>query len=703
MSMRYAGFMASAREDRLIKEKREEEEAIREESWQRQIERDEAAHQRQKDLLDIRHKNALKLNGISASNAEKKRHAALKRKVDAFITINNLPDTPKVRAEISSGMEFYGAEGFMKGFKSGEIRITSPAVSVTGTERVEAPTVEAPTVDMNSSNATAPAPDLPTNEEPSGNPAGDAAAAQFDGAVYDQENKTFADAGNPPEGMVWDNTRRTFVPIDETSQMLSDNAQAEPSEEVPPAEEVVDNLEQTQEDQGGLATPTENVVSYNNNPYLKIEAIAGMEATQIEQYIRMQEQRGYSDDDLKPFRDELEFVKKAEKDPEDSFSDLIGEADSFGKLNALQAQLDALQGSGEIEAKEFGKRQDLINKAFNRLIEVNRRNAEKDGSPLLFIPFTETGTLGQDVQTLVKREGKWFDMAGSEVSAETISNGTIIIPEAYETFQRNFNTNAAKIGTTVSEGVTALQSLTNYRELVIDSPAGLNSYISVAGKLVAQANSIRSALEGVRTGQYGYETFENRVMSAIRDLSQDDARIARAQLRAAYAMAAFSGSSGQALSDKELIANLQAVGSGLTDPRKVVALINDNIDDIVTMTEQKRTTAFNSFIASPELKATMQDSPIGMPFSNYLDTGVLDEGTRRQYLDALAGKTDYAFNMKGDGSGGISIPTMTFDEFKDYVNSQPYNPDDPKDKRTVGSMYTEDELREYFKREGGKL
>lgn len=689
MSMRYAGFMASAREDRLIKEKREEEDAIREESWQRQVERDEAAHQRQKDLLDIRHKNALKLNGIGASNAEKKRHAALKRKVDAFITINNLPDTPKVRAEISSGMEFYGAEGFMKGFKSGEIRITSPAVSVTGTERVEAPTVEAPTVDMNSSNATAPAPDLPTNEEPSGNPAGDAAAAQFDGAVYDQENKTFADAGNPPEGMVWDNTRRTFVPIDETSQMLSDNAQVEPSEEVPPAEEVVDNLEQTQEDQGGLATPTENVVSYNNNPYLKIEAIAGMEATQIEQYIRMQEQRGYSDDDLKPFRDELEFVKKAEKDPEDSFSDLIGEADTFGKLNALQAQLDTLQGSGEIEAKEFGKRQDLINKAFDRLIEVNRRNAEKDGSNLMYFPITSTGTIGADGQMVTVRDGKYYDAAGAEID---VAKGKLLPPESYETFVRNYNNQADRIATDVTEGVNAIQSLVNYRMLVIDQPQGLNNYISIAGKLVGEANSIKSALEGISTGQYGYTTFENRVMSAIRDLSAEDARIARAQLRAAYAMATFSGSSGQALSDRELIQNLKAVGQGLTDPRKVVSIINDNIDDVVTLTEQKRAGKFNSFIASDALKDTMSNTPIGMPFIDYLNTtsAGVDEATRRQFLDALNGKVDYNFTQEPGGS----LSEMTFDEFKSDLKSR-----SPQ----VYDSYSEDDLRDYFTSNGGQL
>ena len=46
MGMRYAGFMAAARDDRLTREEREEAEGTRNETYQRQLERDDAAHQR---------------------------------------------------------------------------------------------------------------------------------------------------------------------------------------------------------------------------------------------------------------------------------------------------------------------------------------------------------------------------------------------------------------------------------------------------------------------------------------------------------------------------------------------------------------------------------------------------------------------------------------------------------------------------------
>ena len=687
MGMRYAGFMAAAREDRLTREAREAEEAVRDDNYQRQLERDKAAHQRQLELLDIRQKNALKLNGIAASRAQKKIDAALRRKVDALITTQGLPDTPEVRGQIAAGIEIYGADGFMKGLDNKTIRISrgggvsGGAIAPSPEVPEVSPSVDTgvgpdPTVDMNNSPATA------DPVEPSGNPNGDAAAAQFDGAVYDMENKTFADAGNPPEGMIWDNDKRTFVPVDETSAMLNDSATQTPTVE-----------QQTEE---GLGSPTAEdegfKITYNNLPELRLDQIIGLDANGIDQFIRMAEEKGYSTDDLAAFRTEADFVRKTEVDTPDSFATMIGDADTFGKLNALQAQLDTQLQTKEIDQTAFDANSDLINKAVDRLIATRRVDAEKDGGQFMYFPMTKSGAIGADGSLVTVRDGQYFDPAGNVVD---VSGGKLLPPENFETFVRNYNVQSQKIADIVADGTTAVQALSDYRRLVIDSPQGLNNYISVAGKLVAEANSIKSALEGItrENALYSYSTFENAVMSAIRDLSAEDARIARAQLRAAYTMAAFSGSSGQALSDNELVQNLRSVGQGLTDPRKVVGLINDNIDTVVTQTEQRRTTKFDSFIADDTLRNTMSDTPIGMNFTNYLDTGVLDEDTRRQYLDALGGKVDYAYGGVSE-AGNPTIATMTFDEFKaDLKNRAP----------EIYDQYTEDKLREFFQSEGGQL
>lgn len=655
MSMRYAGFMAGMREDRLIKEQREDEDDIRNKDYQRQLERDEAAHKRQLDLLDIRHKNAITLSGIAENKAKKAAATKLKNQVNALISVQNLPDTPAVRAELANGLTLYGKDDFMKLMKDGTIRVSSastavtadnPDTSIPAVEGVEAPTVGPVEVSATPSAATA---DTPED---------DTSAALSDTTALPLENQTEEGLGSPP------------------------------------------------------AVP-ERIVSYNNLPFIKLEDFAGLEADALAQQIRLLEQKGYTASDLQPLKSELEFVTAAEKDPESPFIELIGEADSFGKLNALQARLDTdyeaeqaridslspeeLEGLSSKELfthiKEFDERSALVTKAVDRLIETNRTNAEKDGEPYMFYPLSAEGTIGQDGSMITQRDGKYYYPDGGEVD---VSKGKVLPQAAHESFVRNYNVQSQKVATVVSEGVNAVQSLANYRELVIKAPQGLNKFISIGGQLVGQANSIKSALQGVNSGEYGYSTFENRVMSAFRDLSADDARIARAQLRAAYAMAAFSGSSGQALSDRELIANLEAVGRGLSDPRKVVGLINDNMNEVVTMTEQKRSTSFNSFIASDDMRNTMSQTPIGMNFENYLETGIINENTKRQYLDALNGRLDYDFgpgNETGDG-GPPDISSMTFEEFKEDLKERSLD---------TYNAATEDELRTFFKNNGGRL
>ena len=114
MGMRLAGFMAARKDDRLAQEARDEAKSLRDDTYQRQVERDDIAHQRQLDLIDIRQNNALKLTGISESRAQKKEDAKMRRKVDAFIRVRNLADTPAVRSEITAGLNYTGLKTFLK-------------------------------------------------------------------------------------------------------------------------------------------------------------------------------------------------------------------------------------------------------------------------------------------------------------------------------------------------------------------------------------------------------------------------------------------------------------------------------------------------------------------------------------------------------------------------------------------------------------
>jgi len=675
MGMRLAGFMAARKDDRLAQEARDEAKSLRDDTYQRQLERDDMAHQRQLDLLDIRQNNALKLNGISESRAQKKADAKMRRKVDAFIRVRNLADTPAVRSEITAGFELYGTDKFLEGIKSGRFRLDSP-----GGNPPPPPTADPNNigveVDANSDpNEVSAAPTALSVDVPTVDPAPVSVQSELSLSDTDAQMSDII-----PEPVDSEDLTATEEPPE------SAQSDESPQPEVP------------------LAAPTDlapdgPVLSYDNNPYIKLEDYAGQDSKTLAQNIRILEQNGYSAEELAPLKAELDFVKKAEVDPVDGFASMLLEADSFGKLSALQGSLNAQLSDKTITLAEHTSRSAEVTATMNTLVEINRKNAEKDGDPLMFASFTSTGSIGAAGQMVYPRDGKYYDAANNEVD---ISNGRVLPADGYETFVRNYNNAAQKIATDVDQGVGAVQALSDYRTLVITAPQGLNPYLSVAGKLVAEANSIKSAFEGVVSGEYGYSTFENSVMSTIRDLSAEDKKIARAQLRAAYAMAAFAGSSGQALSDRELMMNLENIGKGITDPRKVVGLLNSSMQEIVTRTEQTRSTKFNSFIASEELKGTMSTTPIGMNFTDYLPN-VLDEATQVSLKDAMGNETEYAYKSAEAPTYTFDdIPRMSFQEFTDFLKTKPADGEDLK-KGSLFSNFTEDTLREYFLKKGGKL
>jgi hypothetical protein len=133
------------------------------------------------------------------------------------------------------------------------------------------------------------------------------------------------------------------------------------------------------------------------------------------------------------------------------------------------------------------------------------------------------------------------------------------------------------------------------------------------------------------------------------------------------------------------------------------------MSEVVTRTEQKRSTKFNSFIATEDLKQTMSDTPIGMDFQSYLynrENPIIDDRTLINVDDALKGQTDYAYKAVEDVTSGNytlnDIPNMSFQQFQEFLKGQPYDPANP-DAGSVYDKYSEDELREYFTKNGGKL
>jgi hypothetical protein len=672
MGMRYAGFMAAARDDRLTREEREEAEGVRNEAYQRQIERDEAAHQRQIDLLDMRQQNALKLQGIAASKAQRVKDKALRKQVDAFIAVNGLEDTTQVRTEISNGIDLLGTD-FIAGYNKGQIRLNSTTPTAVSTE--------VPEFSMGVS----------VDDDPG------SAQVNSSTSAFAPEAPTELSAGDLklPDTPV--DNQMSELSLDDEPALTMPQPEAEPTTTAPEEVELSMGAEVEEEQ----APAPENMISYGNREFLNISDYAGKDANDLEQAIRMLEGKGYTPEELAPLRTELDFVQKAEKDPDPDFSELLIDADSVGKLSALQNSIDA-SPEGTFTEAEITRRTGLINAGIDRLTAQAIAKAERDGGSLMFTPFTSNGSLGLDGQMVKVQGGKYFDLSGTEISADVIAKGRVLDPSTYETFVRNFNGQAGKIAESVTVGANALTSLSNYRKLVIDSPQGLNPFLSVGGKVLGVVNSANSAVQGLVSGEYTYETFENEILNNLRDLSQQDRLIAQAQLRAAYAMASFAGSSGQALSDKELKQNLESIGQGVSDPKKIVGLINASMKSVVEATEQKRSIGLDGFIATNELRETMSTTAIGTPFSDYIQKpGLFSADNMAQINEGIEGKVDYPYGSSPQKTrvGRKPISEMTYEEYIEDVKTWPTA--DGKGK--LYDQFTEDALKNYFVQKGGKL
>ena len=613
MGMRYAGFMAAARDDRLTREEREEAEGTRNETYQRQLERDDAAHQRQIDLLDMRQKNALKLSGIAASRVQGKKDAALRKKVDAFIAVNSLEDTPKVRTEISNGLDLLGKD-FITGYKTGRIRLTSPTTQPVENEAPElsmgTPVDASPVSAELDLSAPVPASEVPLN-------------------VPAQELKLPED--NQMSDLSLGGPEPLAIPVETPEE------EADSSVELSMGTEV-------EEEQ---APATENMLSYGNREFIDIADYAGKAAKYLEQDIRLLESKGYTPEELAPLRAELEFVEKTEKDPDPEFSAMLLDANSIDKLVALQNSLSSLPKDAIAET-ERSRRAKLIDEGMVKMNEQAVAKARLVGGSVMYAPYTPNGSLGVNVQQINVRGDKFYNLDGTEISKEDISKGVILSTEGYDSFARNHNTRAAAISEGIQQGAGALTSLASYRQKVIDNPSGLNPYITVGGKVLDNVKSMVSAGQSLLSGpnpQYTYTQFEAQVLRNLSTLSAKDRSIAQAQLRAAYAMAAVEGSSGQGLSDNELLLNLESLGAGLSNPKKVVGLINDSMQTVVQKTEIDRKLAMDSFIAPDALKGTLANSAIATPFREYINQpDFYTDRILTQINEGLEGKLDYNYS-----------------------------------------------------------
>jgi hypothetical protein len=347
------------------------------------------------------------------------------------------------------------------------------------------------------------------------------------------------------------------------------------------------------------------------------------------------------------------------EDPNDSgmeyFATRIGEVETTRELIALSSELDL---SGRVTAEERARIYASITSTMDLLRDAETQEAARaaDGTQRMLVAFNTDGTLSNNATPIIHNGTDWTTLNGSSID---LSTGLSVDPGSIEDERKTYNTPLNDITNTLSSGVSAVGDLLNLTQTIRDRPEGLNNVISAAGAGIGFYSDITSAVAAITNGsddstiKYDYDTAHTRLIGSIQDLSAYDTIIMTRQLRAAYALAAMDGSSGQALSDRELQLNLTAVGFGITNPEKSISQINSVISDVVSDMDGFRRTRWDGLSIPAAQKAAIENRLIKTPFGDYLREFYADNPERQQLLQlSLEGDT----TLSGDREEVVLAP-----------------------------------------------
>jgi hypothetical protein len=336
--------------------------------------------------------------------------------------------------------------------------------------------------------------------------------------------------------------------------------------------------------------------------------------------------------------------------PAFNLSTSLAEADSLGKITALENSVtnttyeDAAEKEADITA---------IKKAKDSFIQNTDREASQTRDPVYLLPFATNGALNMNRGMLVRRtaDGYVNETTGDIVPQEALDKGRLLTQDGVTDFVKIYNDDITKMTTFIATGATVLGDYVGYRKEILDNPAALNGYLKAGAAIGTEIESISAALTSMiqQDGSYSYG-IENTLLDTLQDLTQADRIIAQRQLRLAYSIAAMRGSTGQALSDKELAGVLASLGVGITNPQKLIGVINSGITSEIKFIERKRSIQIQGYMGPEGITDTLGNTPFGRPFEETLDA-VLDDTDKTQLQEALVNKTDYNFQVPPRGLG----------------------------------------------------
>jgi len=183
---------------------------------------------------------------------------------------------------------------------------------------------------------------------------------------------------------------------------------------------------------------------------------------------------------------------------------------------------------------------------------------------------------------------------GKPLDEETIKNSVFYTTDEAELIIKVYNDEVSEANTTITESTVAVATIIDLQDYVAtEGKEALNPFTNALGqladKIIAAGDAAKTIFTVDSEGNVGnYKQVESEFLESLGNLSGKDKVVAQKTLATAYAIAKMRGSVGQALSDRELKSILATLGQGVTNPEKLVGILDELLISEVTNAEIRR-------------------------------------------------------------------------------------------------------------------
>ena len=371
-------------------------------------------------------------------------------------------------------------------------------------------------------------------------------------------------------------------------------------------------------------------------------------------------------------------------DGQDGFVSAVTKADTKEKLLALQGTLNALV---DVPQEEIDRRKGVIAGQIEVMQEREREVALQEQEPMYFYPLNTNGSLTSEaVQIRKTKDGTWVDDMGNQID---VTKGRYFADDGLDSW-KVANTQLKELNTLTTGAVGAAMAVINYRNAVVEGgSAGVNKWLNALSSAESEVTQLEVFLQEVSQesasrndgGEY-FRSRETEFRERLKSIATSSSVREMTLLNAAYAMASMRGSSGQALSDKELVQNLKALGQGKGNVDTILTMVDKTFNDILlTGVDVRRTSMLEGIGLTPSGKAFVSSTNLDNSFKSILDDAIQKSGntdiqTGYQALVNREISSEPPSDVQGQGTETQVTPSPKTETVEDFSNIPELSPDD---------------------------